>query len=65
MSESGSEYQINMVLQVVLDDNVFDELCFVDEIGTQLPSQLGEEVRTHSVQDTGAVIHGEHQNVRV
>ena len=54
-----------MVLQVALDDNVFDELCFVNEIGTQLPSQSGEEVRTHSVQDTGAVIHGEHQNVRV
>jgi hypothetical protein len=54
-----------MVFQAALDDDVFDKLRFVDEIGTQVPSQFGEESRTHSVQDTGAVIHGGHQGVRV
>jgi hypothetical protein len=52
-----------MACQAVMDDNVFDKLCFINEIGTQFPSQLREEVRTHSVQDTSAVIHGENQNV--
>ena len=54
-----------MVLQAALDNDVFDKLCFVNEIGTQFVSQFGEEARTHSVQDTGAVIHGGHQGVRV
>jgi hypothetical protein len=54
-----------MACQAALDDDVFDKLRFVNEIGAQFVSQFGEEARTHSVQDTGAVIHGEHQNVRV
>jgi hypothetical protein len=41
-----------------MDDDIFDKLRFINEIGAQFPSQLREEVRTHSVQDTGAVIHG-------
>ena len=41
-----------------MDDDVFDKLRFVNEIGTQIRSQVGEEARTHSVEDTGAVIHG-------
>jgi hypothetical protein len=48
-----------------MDDDVFDKLRFINEIGTQFPSQLGEEDRTYSVQDTGAVIHGENQNVAI
>jgi hypothetical protein len=48
-----------MASQVVIDDDVFDELRFVNEIWTQIRPQLGEERRTHSVQDTDAVIHGE------
>jgi hypothetical protein len=51
-----------MACQAAMDDDVFDKFRFVNEIGTQFPSQLGEEVRTHSVQDTGAIIH---QNVGV
>ena len=47
-----------MACQAATVDDVFDKLRFVNEIGTQFPSQLGEEVRTHSVQDTGTVIHG-------
>ena len=47
-----------MACQVVMDDDVFDKLRFVNKIGTQIRSQVGEEVRTHSVEDTGAVIHG-------
>ena len=54
-----------MASQAALDDDVFDKLRFVDEIGTQFVSQFGEESRTHSVQLTGAVIHGGHQGVRV
>ena len=54
-----------MACQAATVDDVFDKLRFVNEIGTQFPSQLGEEVRTHSVQDTGTVIHGENQNVEV
>jgi len=62
---SGSKNKINMACQAAMDDDVFDKLHFVNEIGTQFPSQHGEEARTHSVQDTSAVIHGEHQNVGV
>ena len=47
------------------DDDVFDKLRFINEIGTQFPSQLREEVRTHSVQDTSAVIHGENQSLKL
>lgn len=54
-----------MAFQAVIDDDVFDKLRFVNKIGTQIPPQLGEERRTHCVQDTAAIIHRENQNVRV
>ena len=42
--------------------DVFDKLRFVNKVATQLLSQVGEEVRSHRYQDTGAVIdHGENQ----
>jgi hypothetical protein len=37
---------------MAMDDNVFDKLRFVNETWTQILSQLREEARTHSVQDT-------------
>jgi hypothetical protein len=57
---SGSKNKINKACQVATDNDVFDKLRFVNEIGSQVPSQVREEVRTHSIQDTGAIIHGEH-----
>jgi hypothetical protein len=54
---SGSKNKINMACQAATIDNVFNKLCFVNKIGTQFPSQPGEEVRTHTVQDTSAIIH--------
>ena len=56
---SGSKNKINMASQAVIDDDVFDKLRFVNEIWTQIPSQIGEERRIHGLQDTAAVIHGE------
>ena len=55
---SWSKNNINMATcQAAMDDEVFDELCFVNEIGTKPLLQRGEEVRTKRLQDTGAVIH--------
>ena len=54
-----------MACQAATVDNIFDKLHFVNEIGTQCLSHRGKEVRNHRVQDTGAVIHGENQNVGV
>ena len=56
---SWSKNKISTALQGVTDDDVFDKLRFVNEIGTQGPSQPGEEARTHSFQDTGAVVHAD------
>ena len=56
---SGSKNKINIAIHAEM--NVFDKLRFVNEKGTQIPSQVGEEVRTHNIQDTVAVIHGENQ----
>jgi hypothetical protein len=50
---------MNVACQAVIVDDVFDELRFVNEIWTQIRPQDREERRTHSVQNTGAVIHGE------
>lgn len=50
--------KINRAYQVSTNNDVLDKFHFVDEIGTQCLSQLGEEVRTHRIQDAGAVIHG-------
>jgi hypothetical protein len=47
-----------MACQAVTDGDVFDKFRFVNEIGTQIHSQVREEVRTHTVQDTSAIIHG-------
>jgi hypothetical protein len=47
-----------MACQAVRGDEVFDQLRFVNKIGTQIRSQVGEEVRTHSVEDANVVIHG-------
>jgi hypothetical protein len=55
---SGSTNKINMACQAAMDDDVFDKLRFVNEIGTPVP--LAARGRSYSVQDTGAVIHGEH-----
>ena len=44
--------------QVTTDNEVFDKLRFVNEIGTKRVSQHGVQVRNHRLQDTGAVIHG-------
>ena len=60
---SGSKNKIDMACQAVIDDNVFDKHRFVNEKRTQILSQLGEEGRTHRVQDAALVIHGENQNV--
>jgi hypothetical protein len=54
-----------MACQAIIDDDVFDKHSFVNEKRTQILSQLGEEVRTHRVQDAALVIHGENQNVWV
>ncbi len=48
-----------MAYQAAIDDDVFDKLRFVNEIGTQCPPQRGEQVRNHSMEDAGAVIQGE------
>lgn len=54
-----------MAIQAATVDDVFDKLHFVDEIGTHwLPSQVREEGRPHSTQDTSAVIHEENQMSR-
>jgi hypothetical protein len=41
----------------VVEDDVFYKLCFINKVGTQTPSQIGEERRVHCLQDTAAVIH--------
>jgi len=43
--------------QADIDGDVLDMFCFVNKVGTQIPSQVGEEKRTHSAQDTAAVTH--------
>jgi hypothetical protein len=53
-----------MACQTATDDDVFDKHRFVNEVGTQVLSQPREEARTHSVQTTGAVSHGEKQTTR-
>ena len=35
---SGSKNKINMAIQPVTFDDVFNELCFVNEVGTQVLS---------------------------
>jgi hypothetical protein len=60
---SGPKNKINVAFQAVVIDNVFDELRFINKVGTQIRPQLGEERRTH-VQNTGAVIHGERKTER-
>ena len=49
---------MNIAITVVVDD-VYYELCFIDKVGTQIPSHIGEERRIHALQDTTAVIHGD------
>ena len=49
--------------QAATDDDVFDKFRFVDKVGTQCPSQVGEEVRTHNIQGTSAIIHGEQNEI--
>lgn len=49
---------MNVACSVVVD-KVFDQFRFVNKVGTQLCPQVGEERRTHSVQNASAVIHGE------
>ena len=58
---SGSKNKINVACPV-LEDDVFDKLRFVNNVGTQIPSQIGEERRIHGLQDTAAVIHGERRD---
>jgi hypothetical protein len=47
---------MNVACPVVVDD-VFDKLRFVNKVGTQISSHIGEERRIHRLQDTAAVIH--------
>ena len=56
---SGSKNKINMAIQAATVDDLFNKLCFVNEIGAQFLSHLREEVGTHTVQGTVAVIHGD------
>ena len=50
-----------MAYQAMINNDVFNKLRFVNEKRTQILSQLGEEVRTHRVQDAALVIHGDNQ----
>lgn len=57
-----------MAIQAAIVDNLFDKLCFINEIGTQMPPQLGEGRRKHNLQNTPVeieLIHREeNQNFR-
>ena len=52
---SGSKNKKNITCPFVVND-VFDKTCFVNKVGTQIPSHIGEERRIHNLQDTAAVI---------
>jgi hypothetical protein len=42
---TGSKNKINMMAyQAAIDDDVFDKLCFVNEIGTSSPRSMGKRL---------------------